>query len=134
MARATTRTHKAGADDCLTLNATYGRPVRPVGAADRGMRQGDGVHFIGIDLAWGDRQPTGLAVLDDDARLLHVSAVRTDDEIAAGLAAYVEGDGAGPSRSTRTRPRSCCSSCRRSCATRPNPDAMSICCAPSCSG
>ena len=56
------------------------------------MRQGDGVHFIGIDLAWGDKQPTGLAVIDDDARLLHVSAVRTDDEIAAGLAAYVEGD------------------------------------------
>ena len=56
------------------------------------MRQGDRVHFIGIDLAWGDKQPTGLAVIDDDARLLHVSAVRTDDEIAAGLAAYVEGD------------------------------------------
>ena len=56
------------------------------------MRQGDGVHFIGIDLAWGDKQPTGLAVIDEDARLLHVSAVRSDDEIAAGLAAYVEGD------------------------------------------
>jgi predicted RNase H-like nuclease/ppGpp synthetase/RelA/SpoT-type nucleotidyltranferase len=56
------------------------------------MRQGDGVHFIGIDLAWGDKQPTGLAVVDDEARLLHVSAVRTDDEIAAGLAAYVDGD------------------------------------------
>ncbi len=50
------------------------------------------MHFIGIDLAWGDKQPTGLAVLDDDARLLHVSTVRTDDEIAAGLAAYVDGD------------------------------------------
>ena len=55
------------------------------------MRQGDGVHYIGIDLAWGDKQPTGLAVLDDDARLLHVSAVRTDDEIEAALAAYVDG-------------------------------------------
>ncbi len=24
------------------------------------------MHFVGIDLAWGDRNPTGLAVLDDD--------------------------------------------------------------------
>jgi predicted RNase H-like nuclease len=44
------------------------------------------VHFIGIDLAWGERQPTGLAVLDDDGRLVHLSAVRTDDEIEAALA------------------------------------------------
>jgi predicted RNase H-like nuclease/ppGpp synthetase/RelA/SpoT-type nucleotidyltranferase len=50
------------------------------------------VHYIGLDLAWGDRQPTGLAVLDDGARLLHVSAARSDDEIAAALAPYVEGD------------------------------------------
>jgi predicted RNase H-like nuclease/ppGpp synthetase/RelA/SpoT-type nucleotidyltranferase len=50
------------------------------------------VHYIGIDLAWGDKRPTGLAVIDDGARLLHVSAARTDDEIAAALAAYVEGD------------------------------------------
>lgn len=49
------------------------------------------MHFIGIDLAWGDKQPTGLAVIDEDARLLHVSAVRTDDEIAAALAPY-DGD------------------------------------------
>ena len=56
------------------------------------MGQADGVHFIGIDLAWGDKQPTGLAVIDDEARLLHVSSVRTDDEIATGLAAYVDGD------------------------------------------
>jgi predicted RNase H-like nuclease/ppGpp synthetase/RelA/SpoT-type nucleotidyltranferase len=49
------------------------------------------VHFVGIDLSWGGRQPTGLAVLDESARLLHVSAVRTDDEIQAALASYVEG-------------------------------------------
>src|SRR6478609_3423536 len=56
------------------------------------MRQGDHVYFIGIDFAWGDNRPTRVAVIDDDARLLQVSAVRTDDEIAAALAAYVEGD------------------------------------------
>ncbi len=50
------------------------------------------MHYIGIDLAWGDKQPTGLAVIDDGARLLHVSAVRTDDEIAAALSAYVDRD------------------------------------------
>ena len=46
------------------------------------------MHFVGIDLAWGDRNPTGLAVLDDDGRLVLVDTVRTDDEIAAALAAY----------------------------------------------
>jgi predicted RNase H-like nuclease/ppGpp synthetase/RelA/SpoT-type nucleotidyltranferase len=50
------------------------------------------MHFVGIDLAWGERRPTGLAVVDADGHLLHVSAVRTDDEIVAGLAPYVEGD------------------------------------------
>ncbi|MDN4172323.1 DUF429 domain-containing protein [Nocardioides sp. SOB77] len=49
------------------------------------------MHHIGIDLAWGERQPTGLAVLDEDGVLVHVSAVRTDEEIAERLAAYVEG-------------------------------------------
>ena len=45
--------------------------------------------FLGIDLAWGSKQPTGLAVLDDDARLLHLSAVRTDDEIVAALTPFL---------------------------------------------
>jgi predicted RNase H-like nuclease/ppGpp synthetase/RelA/SpoT-type nucleotidyltranferase len=48
--------------------------------------------FLGIDLAWGEKQPTGLAVLDDDARLLHLSAVRTDEEIKAALAPYLGPD------------------------------------------
>jgi predicted RNase H-like nuclease/ppGpp synthetase/RelA/SpoT-type nucleotidyltranferase len=50
------------------------------------------VHHIGIDLAWGERQPTGLAVLDDEARLLMVGAVRTDEDIAEALAPYVAGE------------------------------------------
>ena len=49
------------------------------------------MHFVGIDLAWGGRQPTGLAVLDADARLLHVSAVRDDDEIQAALTPFTQG-------------------------------------------
>ncbi len=47
--------------------------------------------YLGIDLAWGEKNPTGLAVLDEDARLLHVSAARTDEEIEAALAPYAEG-------------------------------------------
>src|SRR4051812_33979470 len=48
------------------------------------------MRFLGVDLAWGARKPTGLAVLDDEGHLLHVSAVRTDDEVVATLAPYVE--------------------------------------------
>ncbi len=50
------------------------------------------MHFVGVDLAWGDRKPTGLAVLDGEGLLLHVSAASTDDAIVAALAPYVEDD------------------------------------------
>jgi predicted RNase H-like nuclease len=50
------------------------------------------MHFVGVDLAWGDRRPTGLAVLDDEGYLLHVSATTSDDAIVAALAPYVEDD------------------------------------------
>lgn len=48
------------------------------------------MYFLGVDLAWGVRRPTGLAVLDEDGRLVHVSAVKTDDEIVAALEPYVD--------------------------------------------
>ena len=47
-------------------------------------------YYLGIDLAWGERRPTGVAVLDDDARLLHVSTAGSDDEIVAALAPYLD--------------------------------------------
>ncbi|MET0997499.1 MAG: DUF429 domain-containing protein, partial [Marmoricola sp.] len=47
---------------------------------------------IGVDLAWGVKRPTGLAVIDDSGRLVHVSTVRTDEEIVAALAPYTQGD------------------------------------------
>jgi predicted RNase H-like nuclease/ppGpp synthetase/RelA/SpoT-type nucleotidyltranferase len=50
------------------------------------------VHFVGVDLAWGQRKPTGVAVLDDDGVLLLVSACTDDDSIEAVLAPYVAGD------------------------------------------
>ena len=47
---------------------------------------------IGVDLAWGTKRPTGLAVLDGSGRLVHCSSVRSDEEILATLAPYVEGE------------------------------------------
>ncbi len=47
------------------------------------------MHFVGVDLAWGDRKPTGLAVLDEDGRLVHVSAAVADGDIVEALAPYV---------------------------------------------
>ncbi|HET8559636.1 MAG TPA: DUF429 domain-containing protein [Marmoricola sp.] len=48
------------------------------------------MHFVGVDLAWGDRRPTGLAVLDDHGHLCHVSTVDSDEAIVATLGPYVE--------------------------------------------
>jgi predicted RNase H-like nuclease len=50
------------------------------------------MHFVGVDLAWGDRRPTGLAVLDDQGNLLHVSAAGSDDAIVEALEPYVTDD------------------------------------------
>jgi len=50
------------------------------------------MYFVGMDLAWGDRKPTGLAVLDEAGQLVHVSAAGGDDEIVEAVAPYVEGD------------------------------------------
>lgn len=47
--------------------------------------------YAGIDLAWGQKQRTGLAVLDEDGHLVHLSSVHTDEEIRDALAPYVEG-------------------------------------------
>lgn len=49
------------------------------------------MHFVGVDLAWGLKQRTGLAVLDEDGHLVHLSSVLTDEEIKDALAPYVEG-------------------------------------------
>ncbi len=50
------------------------------------------MYFVGVDLAWGERKPTGIAVVDVEGRLRHLSAASADDEIVAALAPYVEGD------------------------------------------
>jgi predicted RNase H-like nuclease/ppGpp synthetase/RelA/SpoT-type nucleotidyltranferase len=49
-------------------------------------------HYVGLDLAWGENRPTGVAVLDGSGELLHVSTHDGDAAITAALAPYVEGE------------------------------------------
>ena len=49
------------------------------------------MYAVGVDLAWGRRSPSGLAVLDEGGALVHVSAQRTDEDIDAALAPYLVG-------------------------------------------
>ena len=50
------------------------------------------VYFLGVDLAWGHRSPTGVAVVDEAGVLRHVGAAGGDDDILARLQPYVGGD------------------------------------------
>jgi predicted RNase H-like nuclease/ppGpp synthetase/RelA/SpoT-type nucleotidyltranferase len=50
------------------------------------------VHFVGLDLAWGEKKPSGLAVLDADGVLLYIGAAQDDTSIRAVLGPYVQGD------------------------------------------
>ena len=50
------------------------------------------VYFVGVDLAWGERNPTGVAAVDADGVLRHVGAAVSDAEILAGLDPYLAGD------------------------------------------
>ncbi len=49
------------------------------------------MHYLGIDLAWGQRSRTGVAVLGPTGRLLASTSVVTDDEIADVLAPWTSG-------------------------------------------
>jgi len=50
------------------------------------------VYFVGVDLAWAGRNPTGVAVLDVAGRLVHAGAAREDADVLAALRPYTEGD------------------------------------------
>ncbi|WP_068179439.1 DUF429 domain-containing protein [Mycobacterium sp. UM_CSW] len=50
------------------------------------------MYFVGVDLAWGGRKPTGVAVLDADGHLMHLGAARDDADVLAALSPYVGGD------------------------------------------
>jgi predicted RNase H-like nuclease len=49
----------------------------------------DQARYFGVDLAWGQRARTGLAVLDDAGRPLESASVRTDHEILAFVDRHV---------------------------------------------
>jgi predicted RNase H-like nuclease len=50
------------------------------------------MHFVGLDLAWGEKNNTGVAVVDSDGRLLRVSAAHDDASIEAAVEPYVSDD------------------------------------------
>ncbi|MDQ2758486.1 MAG: DUF429 domain-containing protein [Actinomycetota bacterium] len=50
------------------------------------------MHLVGVDLAWGGRRPTGLAVLDDGGRLVHLSSAVSDRTILETLRPFTGGD------------------------------------------
>jgi predicted RNase H-like nuclease len=50
------------------------------------------MHFVGLDLAWGEKNQTGVAAIDADGRLLHVGAAQDDAAIIAALAPFTSGD------------------------------------------
>ena len=50
------------------------------------------MYFVGLDLAWGERNPTGVAVVDDNGVLVQVSAQTDDASILAAIRPYVADD------------------------------------------
>lgn len=46
------------------------------------------MYFVGLDLAWGEKDQTGVAAIDSDGRLLHVGVAQDDDSIAAAIAPF----------------------------------------------
>lgn len=50
------------------------------------------MHFVGLDLAWGEKNNTGVAVVDSDGRLLHVGAAHDDASIETAIEPYVSDD------------------------------------------
>jgi predicted RNase H-like nuclease len=50
------------------------------------------MHFVGLDLAWGEKNNTGVAVVDADGRLLHVGAAHDDKSIEVAIEPYAGDD------------------------------------------
>jgi predicted RNase H-like nuclease len=49
------------------------------------------MHYVGVDLAWGERSPTGVAALDREGRLQHIGVAGDDADVLAQLEPYVKG-------------------------------------------
>ena len=46
------------------------------------------MHFVGLDLAWGEKNQTGVAAIDADGRLMHVGAAQDDASIIDAIAPF----------------------------------------------
>lgn len=49
------------------------------------------MYYVGVDLAWGERSPTGIAAVDEAGVLRHVGAASGDDDVLTQLEPYVRG-------------------------------------------
>jgi predicted RNase H-like nuclease len=47
------------------------------------------MRFVGLDLAWGEKNQTGVAAIDSDGRLLHVGAAQDDTDIIDAIAPFI---------------------------------------------
>ena len=50
------------------------------------------MYFVGLDLAWGEKNQTGVAAIDSDGRLLHVGAAQDDASIIDAIAPFTGDD------------------------------------------
>jgi predicted RNase H-like nuclease/ppGpp synthetase/RelA/SpoT-type nucleotidyltranferase len=50
------------------------------------------VYFVGLDLAWGQRKPTGVAIVDDAGSLVSATTAGDDASIRKAVEPYVAGD------------------------------------------
>jgi predicted RNase H-like nuclease len=50
------------------------------------------MHFVGLDLAWGERKQTGVAVVGADGRLLHVGVAQDNAGIEDAITPFTEDD------------------------------------------
>ena len=49
------------------------------------------MYFVGVDLAWGDRSPTGVAAVDAAGALCHIGVAGDDADVLAAVQPYVSG-------------------------------------------
>jgi predicted RNase H-like nuclease len=47
------------------------------------------MYFVGLDLAWGENNQSGIAVVDSDGRLLHIGIAQDDSSIEQAVAPYI---------------------------------------------
>ena len=85
----------ASGDQIATISALAYRLASTLGIAARVVTSTQltvwGVYFVGVDLAWGQRSPTGVAVLDGRGKLCHIGVAGDDDDLLAQLRPYVGG-------------------------------------------